>query len=753
MLNLLQRIVQEVNVASDLNESLSIIVTRVRAAMEADVCSVYLTDPQDNAQVLMATDGLNAAAVRRVRLLPGQGVVTLAAELAEPVNLDNAATHPRFLLLPETGEQPYQSFLAVPIINYRKILGVLVTQRRAAQRYNDNQVAFQVTVAAALAGAISHVEASGGVVTSSGAESPPHRRFEGLAGAPGVMIGKALVMNQQIELDLVPDRPVDDISSEVKNFLTAVDAVKSEIRELGQGLSAALSTEENALFDAYLLMLGGDSLIGKAVEYIEAGNWAPGALRQTVMEHVRIFQAMEDPLLRERASDIADLGRRIMMRLQEKNRRTFHYPRRTILVAREVSATMIAEVPLGRLAAVVSMHGSRYSHAAILARALGVPAVMGISDLPLHTLENREIVVDGFRGYVYLDPSPTIRAEFDRIMREEAKLTEELTELRELPAQTTDGHGVALYANTGLIADLEPARNSGAEGIGLYRTEIPFMVRDRFPGEEEQVYMFRQVLRAFAPRPVTMRTLDVGGDKSLPYFPIQEANPFLGWRGIRITLDHPEIFLTHLRAMIRASEGLHNLQILLPMIYCVSEVDETLALLRRAYRELSSEGRDVVMPKLGVMVEVPAAVYQISGFAQRVNFLSIGTNDLTQYLLAVDRNNERVAGLYNHLHPAVLSVLIQIIQTAHKHNLPVGVCGEMAGDPILALLLVGMGVDNLSMNAGCVPRVKRSIRHFSLTRAQELVEEVLHFGECTTARNYLDNILEQEGLGNLLRPG
>jgi len=753
MLNLLRRIVQEVNVAGDLNESLAIIVSRVREAMAADVCSVYLTDPQNGYQVLMATEGLNADAVQRVRLAPGEGVVTLVAERAEPVNLDNAPTHPRFLLLPETEEEPYQSFLGVPIINHRKVLGVLVTQRRAAKRCDDDQVAFQVTVAAALAGAIAHAEAGGGIAALQGIQPQPNRRFKGLAGSPGVVIGKALVMNQQVNLDVVPDRRIEDPKAEVAAFRIAVEAVQTDIRELGHGLSQALSTEESTLFDAYLLMLGGDSLVGKTVEYIQAGNWAPGALRQTVWEHVRVFRAMDDPLLRERASDIIDLGRRILGRLQEKNWRTFQYPRRTILIAEDVSATMIAEVPLGRLAAVVSMHGSRYSHAAILARALGIPAVMGLSDLPLVYLDKREVVVDGYRGNLYLDPSAVVRAEFMRLVREEAKLAAGLVELRELPAETTDGHRVPLYANTGLIADLELARNSGAEGIGLYRTEIPFMIRDRFPGEEEQTYMFRKVLRTFAPRPVTMRTLDVGGDKSLPYFPIQEANPFLGWRGIRITLDHPEIFLTHLRAMVRASEGLDNLQILLPMICCVAEVDDTLVLLRRAHRELLEEGRQVILPKVGVMIEIPAAVYQIGAFARRVDFLSVGTNDLTQYLLAVDRNNERVAGLYDHLHPAVIRILVQIAQSAQEHRIPVGVCGEMAGDPMVALLLMAMGMDNLSMNAGCLPRVKRTIRHFSFARAQELLHEVLSFGECTMARSYLDAILEKEGLGNLVRPG
>ncbi|CAK0748495.1 Phosphoenolpyruvate-dependent phosphotransferase system [Gammaproteobacteria bacterium] len=750
MLSLLRRIVQEVNFAGDLDEALATIVTRVREAMESDVCSVYLVDPSDNCLVLMATQGLNQDAVKKVRMPLGHGIVTLVAERAEPVNLDNAPSHPRFLFLPETNEEPYQSFLGVPILNHRKVVGVLVTQRRQAERCSEDQVAFQVTVAATLGGAISHAEASGGLKPSS--QSGNNRRFEGLAAAPGVSIGKALLVTHSIDFDLVPDRHANDPAAEELAFITAVEAVQANIRELGEGLSQALSTEESTLFDAYLLMLSSDSLIGKTIERIKAGNWAPGALRQTVMEHVRVFRAMEDPLLRERATDIIDLGRRILLQLQEKGRRVFRYPKRTVLVAEEVSATMIAEAPLNRLVAVISTRGSRYSHAAILARALGLPAVMGLSDLPLGQIDGHEVVVDGYRGHIYLAPSSVVRSEFNRLAREDAKLTADLAEIRDLPAITTDGHRVPLYANTGLVADMEQARNSGAEGIGLYRTEIPFMVRDRFPGEEEQASIFRQVLRAFSPHSVTMRTLDVGGDKSLPYFPIQEANPFLGWRGIRITLDHPEIFHIHLRAMLRASEGLDNLQILFPMVYCISEVEEALVLLHRAHRELIEEGRQIPLPKVGVMIEIPAAIYQIGLFSRQVDFLSVGTNDLTQYLLAVDRNNERVAGLYNHLHPAVLRVLVQIAQTARDHRIPVGVCGEMAGDPMLALLLVAMGMDSLSMNSGCLPRVKKTLRHFSLERAKEILQDVLSFGDCVLAQKYLDNVLEQEGLANLVRP-
>ncbi len=643
--------------------------------------------------------------------------------------------------------------MGVPIIHHRKTLGVLVTQRLEAQRFDDDEVAFQVTIAAALSGAIAHAESNGGIDGLHGRTDGANRRIEGLAGAPGVALGKAVVITPQADLDRISDRPVEDIDREILLFMTAVEAVQEDIREMGAGLSQALSTEEGALFDAYLLMLGSDSLVGKTVERIRAGNWAPGALRQTVAEHVRVFRSMEDPLLRERASDIGDLGRRILGRLQESTRVRFQYPRRTILVSHEVTATMVAEVPVERLAGIVSIHGSRFSHAAILARALGIPAVMGVSDLPLGQTDGQEVIVDGFRGHLYLSPSPAVRAEFARVAREEAALTADLKELKNLPAQTEDGHQIPLYANTGLVADLEPSRDSGAEGIGLYRTEIPFMIRDHFPGEEDQAYIFRQVLRAFAPMPVTMRTLDVGGDKALPYFPISEGNPFLGWRGIRITLDHPEIFLTHLRAMLRASEGLENLQILLPMVSCLDEAEQSQELIRRAYRELRQEGRQIVYPKVGVMVEVPAAVYQIGALSRRVDFLSVGTNDLTQYLLAVDRNNERVASLYDHLHPAVLRVLVLIADSAKTHQIPVGVCGEMAGDPMAALLLMAMGMDSLSMNASSLPRVKRVIRHFTLVRAKELLDEVMDFEECGAIRSHLDLVLEREGLGSLVRPG
>jgi len=376
-----------------------------------------------------------------------------------------------------------------------------------------------------------------------------------------------------------------------------------------------------------------------------------------------------------------------------------------------------------------------------------------VADLPVGRTEGRELIVDGYRGRVYVGGSGAVREEYARLAREEAALSADLEGLRELPAETPDGVRVPLYANTGLVADLTPSLRSGAEGIGLYRTEFPFLVRDRFPGEEEQRRVYRQVLEAFAPRPVVLRTLDVGGDKALPYFPIEEDNPFLGWRGIRITLDHPEIFLVQVRAMLRAAVGLDNLRLLLPMVSHLGEVDEARALVERAARELREAGEPVRLPPLGAMVEVPAAVYQVEALARRVDFLSVGSNDLTQYLLAVDRNNARVASLYDSLHPAVLRAVAQVVEGGHRRGREVGVCGEMAGDPAAAVLLVGMGVDHLSMSVAGLPRVKAAIRAVPWRRARELLQEALALEDGAGVRALVERALVEAGVGRLVRAG
>lgn len=753
MLDTLHRIVQAVNKAPDLQAALTLIVQRVREAISCDVCSIYLTDDDSRANVLMATVGLRPEAVGKVRLPVGRGLVGLVTERAETVNVADAPAHPRYVHISHTGETLYRGFLGVPIIQSGRVLGVLVVRQRETREFRDEEVTFLFTLAAQLAGAITHARASGELGQLTGEEKAYNRFLAGQPGNTGVAIGRGVVAYRLSDLEAVPDRSNEDPEAECARFRAAVAAVEEDLKRLQANLDKQLPAEEKALFDALLLMLGSDSLVNHTLQRIEQGQWAPAALRDTIAVHSGVFEDMEDVYLRERASDIRDLGRRILTHLQGDQPHEVSYPPDTILVGEEVSAVQLAEVPADRLGGVVSAAGSGSSHAAILARAMGVPAVMGVTDMPVGRLEGRSLIIDGYRGRVYVEPPPSVRDEYKRLLDQERALGAEVEAMRGLPSETTDGVHIPLYLNTGLIDESNNGDQDEAAGVGLYRTELPFMVRDRFPGERSQVASYQRVLAAFSPRPVILRTLDIGGDKPLPYFPVSEQNPFLGWRGVRISLQHPEIFLTQIRAMLRANLGFGNLQVMLPMISSVRELDQLLQLIHRAQDELIEEGHQIDLPPVGVMIEVPSAVYQVEELARRSDFLSIGSNDLTQYLLAVDRNNSRVADLYDDMHPAVLRAMKHVVDGGKKYAKPVSVCGELAGNPLATILLVGMGVDSLSMSAGRLLRVKWVVRSFSQSRARQLLNMVLRMEDTDQVRRFMEGALDDMGLGGLFRPG
>jgi len=754
MLDVLQNIVQQVNRARNLDDVLAIAAREVRLAMKVDVASIYLTDFDQKQHVLMLTDGLEIEDPGAIRLEQGEGLVGLVARRAEPVNLSDGSKHPRYKLFKGIGAEQFHAFLGVPIIYQRKVLGVLVVQSSSKKAFVEDNVAFLVTLAAQLSGAIAHAEARGHGSSVEKIKSRGHELFiQAVAGAPGVGIGTALVVFPGTDLNAVPDRVISDIESEVKAYLQALEKVRADIADMKQRLKKHVSEENQVLFDAYALLVDSDSISNHTIALIREGNWAPGALRIVIQENARKFDAFEDAYLRERGDDIREIGRRILQVLLDTGISKREYHKKTILVGDRLGATDLAEVPVKNIAAVISRQGSSSSHVAILARAMGIPTVMGADDLDIGSMDGHHVVVDGYLGRLYVDPSPLVISEYEKLRKEEDKLDRELKGLRKLPSETLDGKHIPLYVNTGLVADMGPSRKSGAEGIGLYRTEFPFMIRDHFPGEAEQKRIYRQVLKVFSPRPVTLRTLDVGGDKALPYFPIEEDNPFLGWRGIRITLDHRDIFLTQIRAMLKAASGLDNLYILLPMISDLSELDEAILLIDQAFTELQEEGEEVSWPKIGAMIEVPSAVYQAEEIAQRVDFMSIGTNDLTQYLLAVDRNNARVAKLYDTLHPSVLRAISQVVEAGHKYGRPVGVCGEMAGDPAAAILLLGMGIDSLSMTVAGLPRIKWVIRSFSQRDARVMLTRALQFSSAKATRKFLHSALESAGLGGLIRAG
>ena len=755
MLEVLRRLIQDVNAADSLEDALALIVAQVRAAMHTDVCTIYLHDRITQKLVFRATEGLNLEKVGQFGLGFDEGLVGWVATREEPLNLEDASAHPQFQLVEGLGEEPFNAFLGAPIVHQRDLLGVLVVQQGDHRRFSEDEEAFLITVSAQLAGLIAHAELAGVIRESATVpeDSEGGARLSGVAACSGIGIGTAAWISPYADLQIVPSRESLDRRAEMKAFREALASVRSDIRQVAENLEDELGPEDRALFGVYLSILDDSALGGEVAALIKAGEWAQGALSQVMLRHIRHFERMEHSYLRERAVDVRDLGTRVLGYLQDANRQEIDYPNATVLVAEELTASALGEIPREKLVGIVSMRGSANSHTAILARAMGIPAVVGVEDLPLKQLPDRQLVVDGYNGRVYVNPHPDLLSRFEGLLAEDEALFEELAPLAEQPAATSDGHAVPLWVNTGVAADVQRAREFGAEGVGLYRTEVSFLLRDRFPSEEEQRQLYREQLEALHPSPVTMRTLDIGGDKALPYFPIEESNPFLGWRGIRVTLDHPEIFLTQVRAMLKANEGLDNLRILLPMVTAIDELRSARELILRCHSEVMSEGFSAALPPIGVMIEVPAAVYLAGPLAEETDFLSVGSNDLTQYLLAVDRGNARVAGLYQALHPAVLAALCDIIDAAHYHHKSVSICGELAGDPRAAPLLVAMGFDQLSMNAGSLSVIKRVLSAFSRDELSQLLATLRPLRSAQEVLSALDQALGDRGLDIFLRRG
>jgi phosphotransferase system, enzyme I, PtsP len=751
VISALRRIVHEMDLVTDLSAALDVIVKYLCDELGVDASAIFLVDEERVEYVLIASAGFSPSLTEKYRVKLGEGIIGLVGEREEPINLADATQDPD---IAKIGDNQYHGFLGIPILYQGHLLGVLIVQQRTQQAFTPEATALFITLTVQLASDIADACAKGGLQTVIKTKGRKIKELSGIPSAPGVAIGKSVLYFPPADLNAIPERTTTQVKKERDLFEAALAAAREEIHQLQIRAQSLLSVAEQALFDAYMRILDSRSLMNEVVEEIEGGQWAQGALKRVIKRHIVHFEALEDIYLRERAADFRDLGRRILAHLQTDKRKAPEYPKKTVLISEEITATSLLEVPRERLVGIVSASGSANSHVAILARSLGVPTVMGLTGIAIEQLSDKELIVDGYHGQVYVSPASTLKKEFQTLILEEKELDAALAELTHLPAETKDGHRISLLVNTGLAIDGEfSSLSAGAEGVGLYRTELTFMMRDRFPSEKEQQALYHQLLAAFFPRPVVIRTLDIGGDKTLPYFPVQEPNPFLGWRGIRVSLDHPEIFLQQIRAMLSASVGLDNLSIMLPMITSISEIEQAMFLIKQGYHELLSEYPSLNMPKIGLMVEVPAAVYQAYEMSKQVDFLSVGSNDLIQYLLAVDRNNPHVAGTYSGFHPAVIRALQQAVKGCHKAGKPISICGELASDPLMVVLLIAMRFNALSINPQSLARVKWVIRQFTFEQTKALLKQVLKMDDSVEIRNHLELALEEQGLAGLIRAG
>jgi len=753
MLTILRRIVLEFSQASELDQALLRLVSQVKNALSTQCCSVYLADHEKQHFILMASNGLAENAFGRTCIGFTEGLVGLVGQREEPINIANAQQHPDFIHAPEVKEEHFKAFLGTPIIHQRKVLGILTVQQEQARFFNENEEAFLVTLSAQLATALASVEAQGMIELSYSQNMA--KNLAGIGGSPGVAIGEMIVVHPKADLSKIALNKVSDNQQQLIIFDDAANRTFAEFSQMSEKLKAIISDNSLDIFDVYKQLLESDNFKAEVIAKIKLAWNAQSALKLVVDSYVMQFESLEDEYLRERAYDIKDLGNRLLNNIQNLAEHDQQLPEKFILVAEDVSAAMLAEYQHLGLLGIVSITGSNNSHTAILAKALNIPAIMGVDYLAIRQLHKKQAILDGYACQLYVTPADALINEYQHIVAAENKLYAQVKKEEHLPASTQDGHHVSLLINAGLSAGFEYSQNVGADGVGLYRTEIPFMNRSCFPSESEQTVLYQQVLASFPDKPVTMRTLDVGGDKSLPYFPIIEANPFLGWRGIRITLDHPEIFLVQVRAMMKANYGIGNLAIMLPMISSITEVDEANRLINQAYYELTSElfcnENDVLeRPKVGVMIEVPGIIFQLEDLADKVDFFSVGSNDLTQYLLAVDRNNSRVASLYDFYHPAVLRALHHIAEKIQHRDVPLSICGELANEPTGALLLIAMGYKNLSMSAHSLAKVKWVIRHVDYQQLKQILVRVLSFTNTSDVHSYMHEQLVKLGLGDFV---
>ncbi|WP_194868439.1 phosphoenolpyruvate--protein phosphotransferase [Pseudoalteromonas sp. PPB1] len=752
MLATLRTIAEVVSQQDNLETALSRFVMMVKEAMHTECCSVYFADYSQDNFVLMASDGLNPDAVGQFRVGFTEGLVGLVAQREEPINIAHAQSHPRFKLHAEVHEEGYNAFLSVPVVHQRKVLGVIVVQQREERVFSHDEESFLITLSAQLASQLAQVELQS--VLKQDASSHKTSVLKGVASAPGIALGEAFVVIPKLDFASIESQQCEQIHQQRQLFQQAVAATRQEFHVLKNTLSDSLPKEALAVFEVYQQLLDARSLGQRVEQQLEQGWNAKSALKHVITELVTQFEAMSDPYIRERAVDVRDLGLRVLHHLVSTESMVKSYPDNTILIANELTPAMLAEVPKNKLKGVISVHGSANSHASILTRAMGIPAIWGIEDIPLLQFDGKDMILDAYAGRVYISPSDVLRNEYSALKLKEGQLHDKFEAEHHLSSVTADGERISLLLNAGLDLSTEHLSAKYCDGVGLYRTEAWFMQRGQFPSQAEQESWYRDVLARYHPEPVIMRTLDIGGDKVLDYFNISEDNPFLGWRGIRVTLDHPELFLDQLKAMLKANAGLGNLRIMLPMVSHTEEVDEALGLLEQAYFELQEEWADqfytIDKPDIGVMLEVPSSIFLLPEWAEKVDFCSVGSNDLTQYLLAVDRANAQVAELFEPYHPSVLRVLKKIADDCQQLELPFSLCGELGGEPEGAILLVAMGFRRLSMNISSLNKIKWTLRRLAVKDMEALLTQCLMASSAKQVHRLLREFLIAHGLSELL---
>lgn len=739
-LQALRQITQEVSSEHDLKKAMSLLVQHIRHTTEADCCSLYLFDDFRKRYRLMATDGLSQSAVGKASLRSDEGLVGVVGTTNEILNLADATSHPNFKYLPDVGEDEYLSFLGVPILNQGDKLGVLVVQSKCKQVFGEQEESFMVTLAAQIGSFIARSKQENSV------EDDVLRRIKGQASSGDVAIARAMLWQPDTSVEDIKIQNCDDPMLQVELFNQVIFQLQIEMDRATLKLQSDDSRSGvSGYVSNYGRLLDDTAFQDEVVKTIEEGNYLATSAIKLVVER-RVKEAEGN---REKILDIKDLGQVLVSRLVHARNRDFDVDEPVILVMENIPASMVAEIPDDKVVGLVATSQGASAHDSILARDFGIPAVLGVK-FNVADIDGHTIIIDGRNCEVILDPPDSVVDEYRQLVNQSREQMDLFAKESTRTVECLDGRHVSIGLNAGLNQKGSDLIDS-CDNVGLFRTEIAFMLCQTFPSEQQQYEWYAHLLEQFAPKPVCMRTLDIGSDKGLSYLPIKEGNPALGWRGVRVTMDMPNILYTQLRAMLRAHQKYGNLELMIPM---VSRLEEVL-FVKKAIIEVANElrvrtGSEVTLPRFGVMVEVPSCLYLMDELAREVDFFSIGSNDLIQYLLAVDRSNEKVNRFYDCFHPAVVRCLHDLCEQAARLKKRITLCGESAGDPLSAMMLLSLGYDSLSMNYSYLGRIKYILRRVDFGQLQEIGKKALTLSDASSIRALYENYATTQGLGKII---
>jgi phosphotransferase system, enzyme I, PtsP len=747
VLRIITRRLREIMAAeTDGQSKLDKIVRAISGIMVAEVCSIYLKR-QDGTLELFATEGLNPSAIHNTFMRRGEGLVGRCAEIAQPVNEADAQTHPSFSYRPETGEEPFHSLLAVPVTRRGDVLGVLVVQNKNRKEYTDEDVEVLETTTMVLAEHLASGDVAGVNSATEFSRAVGHV-VKGQSIADGLALGHVVFHESRV---VVTDLRSADTAGEIKRLEAAIDELRASLDELLEQGDLALSGEHRDVFDAYRMFAHDRGWLKRMKDAIANQGLTAEAAVERVQndQRARLF-SQPDSYLRERMKDLDELSERLLRVLTGRagvRGLAASLPPDTILVARTMGPADLLDYDRTRLKGLVIEDSSGSSHVAIVAKALGIAAIGQARGVMERADAGNPIIVDATTGEVYIRPTGEVIAAYADKARFQARRQRKYRAMKDVAPVTRDGQRIDLNINAGLLVDMPQLQASGADGIGLFRTELQFMISNALPRLERQTQMYRAILDEASSRPVTFRTLDIGGDKVLPYLRHpQEENPALGWRAIRMSLDRPGLLRTQVRALLRAAAG-KDLRMMLPMVASVAEIDLARGMIVREIEFNRRRGAgEPASVSVGVMIEVPSLLFDLDRIFDRVDFASVGSNDLLQYLFAADRNNERTGARYDPLSYPALRALSSIVAAARRSGKLVTLCGEMAGRPLDALALVALGFRSLSMAPSALGPLKAMLVTLDASRASNLLETLLQSGAVGSAREELLRFVRDEGI-------